>query len=56
MRKVLSLGGLVSGEHGIGAAKRKYMFKNLSPTELDLMRKLKQVFDPLVILNPGKVV
>ena len=50
------LGGLVSGEHGIGYAKRKYMLKNLSPGEIAVMRKMKAIFDPQGILNPGKVV
>lgn len=50
------LGGLVSGEHGIGIAKRAYMKKSLSAGELALMARLKQVFDPAGILNPGKVV
>lgn len=50
------LGGLVSGEHGIGIAKRAYMRKSLSAAELTLMARLKQVFDPAGILNPGKVV
>jgi glycolate oxidase len=50
------LGGLVSGEHGIGLAKRKYMARSLASAELALMVKLKQVFDPGGILNPGKVV
>ena len=51
-----ALGGLVSGEHGIGLAKRKYMARNLSGGELALMSRLKKTFDPEGILNPGKVV
>lgn len=51
-----ALGGLVSGEHGIGMAKKKYMARNLSTGEIDLMSRLKATFDPTGILNPGKIV
>jgi glycolate oxidase len=50
------LGGMVSGEHGIGVAKRPYMEKSLSPDEIALMARTKSLFDPAGILNPGKVV
>ena len=53
--KGLSLGGLPSGEHGIGIAKRKYMAQALSKEELDYMVRLKRAFDPCGVLNPGKV-
>jgi glycolate oxidase len=48
--------GLVSGEHGIGYAKKGYMQKSVSPYQLRLMRAIKDDFDPNHILNPGKVV
>lgn len=48
--------GLVSGEHGIGYAKRRYLKRQASEAELALMRGIKQVFDPNGILNPDKVV
>ena len=51
----LSLGGTLSGEHGIGLAKRDFMPQALSPATLALMRQLKSVFDPDGILNPGKL-
>ena len=51
----LSLGGTLSGEHGIGLAKRDFMPQALSPATLALMRQLKSVFDPAGILNPGKL-
>lgn len=50
------LGGLVSGEHGIGYAKKKYLTKAISEDQMELMRQLKKVFDPQWILNPGKVI
>jgi len=54
-RLALDLGGTISGEHGIGISKREFMSWEQGPTLLDLQRRLKRVFDPLNILNPGKV-
>jgi glycolate oxidase len=51
----VSLGGTLSGEHGIGIAKRPYMPIAMSEINLDLMRGIKRVFDPNNILNPGKI-
>lgn len=51
----VSLGGTLSGEHGIGIAKRPYMPIALGETNLELMRGIKKVFDPNGILNPGKI-
>jgi glycolate oxidase len=49
----LSLGGAISGEHGIGTAKRKYFLELEDPTKVALMRRIKAAFDPHGILNPG---
>ena len=51
----LSLGGTLSGEHGIGLAKRDFMPQAVDAPTLALMRQLKTVFDPDGILNPGKL-
>lgn len=51
----LNLGGALSGEHGIGLSKAKYFAWEHSVTEIELMRRLKRVFDPNNILNPGKI-
>ncbi len=51
----VSLGGTLSGEHGIGIAKRPYMPIAMSEVNLNLMRGIKKVFDPHGILNPGKI-
>ena len=51
----VSLGGTLSGEHGIGIAKKPYMPIALGETNLELMRGIKRVFDPNGILNPGKI-
>lgn len=50
-----NLGGEVSGEHGIGHAKREFLRESLGETQMALMRGIKSVFDPVGILNPGKV-
>jgi glycolate oxidase len=51
----LLLGGTISGEHGIGITKSAYMGKEIGPTEMALMKKIKTLFDPFNILNPGKI-
>lgn len=51
----VSLGGTLSGEHGIGIAKRPYMSIAMSEVNLNLMQGIKKVFDPNGILNPGKI-
>ena len=53
--KAQELGGLVSGEHGIGYAKKEYLRRQYGETPIALMQGIKQVFDPKNILNPGKV-
>lgn len=51
----VSLGGTLSGEHGIGYVQKDYMDIAFSETHLDLMRSIKTIFDPKNILNPGKI-
>jgi glycolate oxidase len=51
----VSLGGTLSGEHGIGLVQRPYMDIAFNAVQLDLMRGIKQLFDPKGIMNPGKV-
>ena len=51
----LSLGGTISGEHGIGLAKSAYLGMELAHTERRIMQGIKKVFDPTNILNPGKI-
>ena len=52
---VYSLGGRLSGEHGIGAKKVEAMEKYTEPVEMKMMKEIKRALDPKNILNPGKV-
>lgn len=54
-KKVLSLGGSLSGEHGIGFMKSAYISWELSPLAIEIMKRIKKAFDPNNILNPGKI-
>jgi FAD/FMN-containing dehydrogenase len=52
--RALALGGTVSGEHGLGWVKRDQFERRFSPLEADLQRRIKAVFDPKGLFNPGK--
>ncbi|MFD9815456.1 FAD-binding oxidoreductase [Streptomyces sp. NPDC059080] len=51
----LELGGTITGEHGVGVLKKEWLARELGPVGLELQRSIKQVFDPLGLLNPGKL-
>lgn len=51
----LELGGTITGEHGVGTTKMKYLPREINPLEIEIMKGIKQVFDPKNILNPGKI-
>ncbi|MET9292832.1 FAD-linked oxidase C-terminal domain-containing protein [Streptomyces sp. NPDC003077] len=51
----LELGGTITGEHGVGVLKKEWLARELGPVGLEMQRGIKAVFDPLGILNPGKV-
>ncbi|MDA3903246.1 MAG: FAD-binding protein [Desulfuromusa sp.] len=53
--KVLEWGGTVSGEHGIGIAKKDYLARQVGPGGVAVMKRIKNAFDPDGILNPGKI-
>jgi glycolate oxidase len=52
-RAAITLGGTLTGEHGVGVLKRRWLRDEIGDTSVDLQRELKAVFDPLGILNPG---
>ncbi|MGP4000553.1 FAD-binding oxidoreductase [Streptomyces sp. 8N706] len=51
----LRLGGTITGEHGVGVLKKEWLARELGPVGLELQRGIKQTFDPLGLLNPGKL-
>ena len=51
----LELGGTITGEHGVGVAQEGWLARELGPVGLEMQRAIKGAFDPLGILNPGKV-
>jgi glycolate oxidase len=51
----VKLGGTISGEHGIGWTQKDYLPIAVPEADLNVMRKLKKLFDPNYILNPGKM-
>ncbi|MBN1212397.1 MAG: FAD-binding protein [candidate division Zixibacteria bacterium] len=55
LKKALQLGGTISGEHGIGLAKREYLKYEFDPATLEAMCSVKSIFDPNDILNPKKM-
>jgi glycolate oxidase len=54
-RLALSLGGTLTGEHGIGAIRRQYLPLALEEAQIEVMRRIRAAFDPQGILNPGKI-
>ena len=55
LKKAIEFGGTLSGEHGIGLAKKKYLSLEYDPATLNTMRKIKTIFDPENLLNPEKI-
>ncbi|AOT59113.1 MULTISPECIES: FAD-binding oxidoreductase [Streptomyces] len=51
----LELGGTITGEHGVGLLKKEWLARELGPVGLELQRGIKRTFDPLNLLNPGKL-
>lgn len=51
----LELGGTITGEHGVGILKKEWLARELGPVGVEMQRAVKQTFDPLGILNPGKL-
>jgi glycolate oxidase len=55
MEQALELRGTITGEHGVGTVKADFLERQLGPSLLELQRGIKRVFDPDLLLNPGKV-
>jgi glycolate oxidase len=55
-RATATLGGTISGEHGIGHKRRDFLELVMSPVQIDMMRRIKKALDPNLILNPGKII
>ncbi|OGR34292.1 MAG: glycolate oxidase subunit GlcD [Desulfobacula sp. RIFOXYB2_FULL_45_6] len=53
--ETLRLGGTITGEHGVGMTKKRFLPNEIGEAQIELMRGIKKVFDPLNILNPGKI-
>jgi len=54
-KEAAAMGGVISGEHGIGCAKKKYLPICIDEEQMRLMKEIKRIFDPNNILNPGKI-
>ncbi|MBC7264035.1 MAG: FAD-binding protein [Chloroflexi bacterium] len=54
-RLTLSLGGMITGEHGVGATRRRYLPLALDEAQIEVMRRIRAAFDPHQILNPAKI-
>ena len=55
IERAVEFGGVLSGEHGIGLEKQKFLKRQLEPAVIDMMKKIKGLFDPNNIMNPGKI-
>ena len=55
LERVIAMGGTISGEHGVGFAKQRFLPLELSSGSIHLQRGIKELFDPNLILNPGKL-
>ena len=55
LEEVVSVGGTITAEHGVGDTKSEFVKLELSPHEIGIMKGLKNMFDPKGIMNPGKI-
>jgi glycolate oxidase len=54
-RLAADLGGMITGEHGIGLIRKEYLGLSLDPAQIAVMRRIKEALDPTGIMNPGKI-
>ncbi|MEO7889693.1 MAG: FAD-linked oxidase C-terminal domain-containing protein [Vicinamibacterales bacterium] len=55
VNRTIALGGTITGEHGVGLAKRAWLRRQMGDDSIDVMRQVKKALDPLGLLNPGKI-
>jgi glycolate oxidase len=55
INSAIELGGVLSGEHGVGVDKQRFLKRAMDPNAIELMKQIKTVMDPAHILNPGKI-
>jgi glycolate oxidase len=55
LRMCIAMGGSITGEHGVGVEKRDYLDQMFGAPDVDLMKRLRDAFDPAGISNPGKM-
>ena len=55
VKRTLELGGTITGEHGVGLAKKPWLRQQMGDASFELMRQIKQTLDPHGLLNPGKI-
>jgi glycolate oxidase len=55
VHRTLELGGTITGEHGVGLAKKPWLRQQMGDASFDLMRQVKSALDPRGLLNPGKI-
>jgi glycolate oxidase len=55
LEKCVAVGGTITGEHGVGVAKRPFLSREQAAPVIDLQKRVKQAFDPENLLNPGKI-
>ena len=54
-KKTLELGGTITGEHGVGLAKKAWLRQQMGDSSFEVMKQIKRALDPAGILNPGKI-
>ena len=55
LNEAVKMNGTITGEHGIGLVKKESFYKNTNLLKIEKMKKIKNVFDPVGIMNPGKI-
>jgi glycolate oxidase len=54
-KKTVELGGTITGEHGVGLAKKEWLRQQMGDSSFEVMKQIKRALDPAGLLNPGKI-